>query len=150
MNNSLLSSKSNEWETPPHIFDILHAEFCFELDAAATTENNLCDNFYTKDDNSLIQDWSKYKVVFCNPPYGRLIGKFIQKGYKESLKGTVCVFLIPARVDTKWWHEYCIKGEIRFIKGRLKFSQSKVPAPFPSAIVVFDKNIKPNTKYIKI
>lgn len=156
------SSKSSEWETPKNIFNLLNREFSFELDAAATNENKLCDKFFTQNENALIQDWSKYYSVWCNPPYGRLISKFVKKGYEESLKGSTVVFLVPARTDTKWWFDYCSKGEIRFIKGRLKFdnrslpswkadgSHLKSPAPFPCAIVIFDKNISPNTKYVDI
>ena len=79
-----------------------------------------------------------YKV-FCNPPYGREIGMWVEKGYKESQKqNTVVVMLLPARTDTKWFHDYCLKGEIEFVKGRLKFGDSKNSAPFPSMIVVFN------------
>jgi DNA modification methylase len=72
-----------------------------------------------------------------NPPYGREIGKFIAKAYEQSLQGTTVVCLLPARTDTTWWHKYCMQGEIRFLKGRLKFGNSKNSAPFPSAIVIF-------------
>ena len=143
------SSKSNEWETPKHVFDYLNDIYNFELDAAATKENALCKNYFTLDDDSLKQDWSKYKSIFLNPPYGKDIGKFIEKAYKESLKGSVVVLLIPSRTDTKWWHTYCSRGEIIFIKGRLKFVNRTFPswradgnfkispANFPSAIIVF-------------
>ena len=74
-----------------------------------------------------------------NPPYGREVGVWIEKAYKESLKGAIVVCLIPSRTDTKYWHDYCMKAnEIRFIKGRLKFGDSKNSAPFPSAIVIFN------------
>jgi phage N-6-adenine-methyltransferase len=154
------SSMSNEWETPRELFNSLNKEFAFEIDVSATKENALCNIFFTKDDDALSQDWSKYKVAWCNPPYGRLIGKFVKKGYEESLKGCTVVFLIPARVDTRWWHDYCAKGEVRFCKGRLKFQNRSLPswredgnfkaspAPFPSAIVVMKKDIVPQTSYI--
>lgn len=150
MNDVHFSSKSNEWHTPDWLFKQLDAEFQFDLDAAATAENKKCSLCFTQEDNALDQDWSRVaNSVFCNPPYGRLIGKFVQKAYEESLKGIRVVLLIPARPDTKWWHAYCAKGEVRFIKGRLKFvnptfpsyrkdGQFEIsPAPFPSAIVVF-------------
>ena len=74
-----------------------------------------------------------------NPPCGREVGVWIEKAYKESLKGAIVVCLIPSRTDTKYWHDYCMKAnEIRFIKGRLKFGDSKNSAPFPSAIVIFN------------
>ena len=75
-------------------------------------------------------------AVWLNPPYGRQIGKFLAKADNESKKGIVIVCLVPARTDTKWWHEYCIHHEIRFIRGRLKFGDSKNSAPFPSALVI--------------
>lgn len=159
MNNVHFSSVSNEWETPEHLFNNLNKEFCFKLDAASTKENALCSNFFTKEDNSLNRDWFKYETVWCNPPYGREIGKFVKKAYEESKKGCTVVLLIPARVDTKWWHDYCSKCEVRFIKGRLKFINRSLPsyredgdfkvspAPFPSAIVVMN-NKEATTKYI--
>ena len=74
-----------------------------------------------------------------NPPYGREIGAWMKKAYESSLQGAMVVCLVPARTDTKWWHDYAIKGEIEFIRGRLKFGKSKNSAPFPSAVVVFNK-----------
>lgn len=163
MNDNIYhSSKSNEWETPKYVFNSLNDEFNFKLDAAATKENTLCSSFFTKENNALIQDWSSFKSIWCNPPYGKLIGQFLQKGYEESLKDSIVVFLIPARVDTKWWHNYCSKGEVRFIKGRLKFQNRTFPswtpnnthkispASFPSAIIIFGPNILPQTKYIEL
>jgi len=81
--------------------------------------------------------------VFCNPPYGKEIEKWVKKSYEESQKErTTIVMLIPARTDTAWFHKYIYnKAEIRFLKGRLKFSESKNSAPFPSMIVIF-KNQK--------
>lgn len=76
-----------------------------------------------------------------NPPYGKEIGKWVKKAYEESLKGTKVVCLLPARTDTKWFHEYCLKGKIEFIKGRLKFGKSKNSAPFPSMVVVFGGDV---------
>jgi hypothetical protein len=73
-----------------------------------------------------------------NPPYGRDIGNWMKKAYESSLLGAVVVCLVPARTDTKWWHDFAMKGEITFIKGRLKFGNSKNSAPFPSAVVVFN------------
>ena len=142
------SSKSNEWETPSEIFEALKSEFGFTLDPCCTEDNAKCAKFFTVKENGLQQDWSK-ETVFMNPPYGREIGKWVKKAYHEAQKGAVVVCLIPSRTDTGWWHRYCMKGEIRFIKGRLKFINKSLPsyrpdgdfkissAPFPSAIVVF-------------
>jgi len=133
------SSKTNEWTTPKDFYEILHKEFNFTLDPCATKNNSKCKKFYTKNDNGLTKDWSN-ETVFMNPPYGREIKHWIKKAYDESLKGALVVCLIPARTDTIYWHTYCVKGNIRFIKGRLKFS-NKNSAPFPSALVIFGEKI---------
>lgn len=140
INKGLFSSKYSDWETPQKLFNELNDEFHFTLDPCATDLNHKCKKYFTIKENGLIQDWSK-DIVFMNPPYGREIKKWIKKAYEESLKGAIVVCLIPSRTDTSYWHEYCMKGEIRFIRGRLKFSNSKNSAPFPSAIIIFRKNL---------
>ena len=141
------SSNSNEWNTPDDLYNTLHNEFNFTLDPCTNGMNNKCDKFYTEKENGLIQDWSK-DIVFMNPPYGRQISQWIEKAYNESLKGSKVVCLIPSRTDTKYWHDFIFNkaSEVRFIKGRLKFGNSKNSAPFPSAIIVYDNNFN-NTKY---
>ena len=137
MNGVHFSMKTNEWTTPQYLYDELNDEFGFTLDPCCTIQSAKCDKFYTKEENGLIQDWSK-DVVFMNPPYGREIPKWIAKAYVESLSGAIVVCLIPSRTDTKYWHEFIFPyAEIRFIKGRLKFGGHKNAAPFPSAIVIF-------------
>ena len=106
----------------------------------AVAENAKCTKFFTPEDNALEQDWAPH-VCFMNPPYGRSITSWIEKAYNEALKGAVVVCLLPSRTDTRWWHNYVMKGKIHFIKGRLKFGNAKNSAPFPSVIVIFDKNI---------
>lgn len=135
MDKVLFSSESQDWETPDELFLILDKEFGFTIDVCASSENTKCSRYYTKEDNALIQKWEG--ICWMNPPYGREIGKWVQKAYESSLDGATVVCLLPSRTDTKWWHEYCMKGEIRFIKGRLKFGNSTNSAPFPSVIVVF-------------
>ena len=78
------------------------------------------------------------EIVWCNPPYGREIGRWVQKGYEEA-ENAVVVMLLPARTDTRWFHDYCMKGKITFLRGRLKFGGSKNAAPFPSMVVEFDR-----------
>lgn len=133
------SSQSNEWETPQYLFDALDEEFNFTLDPCATDENHKCAKYYTKEQDGLNQSWEGERV-FCNPPYGNLIGLWMEKAYTES-RNALVVMLIPARPETKWWHNYCKHAdEIRFIKSRVKFKGSKARsqgAPFPSAIVIF-------------
>ena len=137
----MFSSKSDNWATPQRLFDELNREFAFTLDPCASVENAKCDFFYTKEDNGLLQNWGGHNV-FCNPPYGKEIGKWVAKCAEESNKfNTCCVMLIPARTDTKWFHQYIWgKAEVRFLKGRLKFGNAKNAAPFPSMIVIFKNN----------
>ena len=137
MNTELMfSSKTDLWETPQDLFDKLNNEFHFTLDVCATPENAKCDSFYTKEQDGLSQPWKG--VVWCNPPYGKQIGSWVRRGFFASVSGSTVVMLLPARTDTKWFHEYIYgKAEIRFIRGRLKFGGSKNSAPFPSMVVVF-------------
>ena len=132
------SSKSNEWTTPQYLFNELNDDFNFTLDPCATDKNAKCSKYFTIEDDGLSKDWSN-DVVFMNPPYGREIKKWIKKAYEESLNGATVVCLIPARTDTTYWHDYIFGKalDIRFLKGRLKFGDSKNSAPFPSAIVVY-------------
>lgn len=144
MDKVLFSSNKEEWETPQELFDRLNNEFHFDLDVCAISENSKCKKYYTPSDDALRQPW--IGCVWCNPPYGRKIGSWIKKAHEEHEKhGSTIVMLLPARTDTKWFHEYIYnKQEIRFIKGRLKFGNSKNSAPFPSMIVVFEKKEKEN------
>lgn len=107
----------------------------FDLDPCATSENAKAGNFYTKEDDGLSKQWSG--KVWMNPPYGKSIKLWMKKAYESSLSGATVVCLVPSRTDTNWWHDYAMMGEIRFIKGRLKFGASKNSAPFPSAVVIF-------------
>ena len=134
----MFSSKSNEWSTPQDFYERLDDKFRFNLDPCCTEQTAKCDKYFTAEDDGLKQDWTGHRV-FMNPPYGREISQWIKKAYKEGSKvGTTVVCLIPARTDTKFWHDYCMKAnEIFFIKGRLKFGDQKGSAPFPSAVVVF-------------
>lgn len=130
------SSASDEWPTPAFLFEALDAEFGFTLDPAATAQNARCRSFFTRAEDGLVQDWSG-NTVFLNPPYGRQIGRWVQKAYETSLRGSVVVCLLPARTDTRWWHDYVCRGEVRFLRGRLRFEGGQYCAPFPSAVVVF-------------
>ena len=118
----------------------MNDEFHFTLDPCCSESTAKCDKYYTFVENGLIQDWSG-ETVFCNPPYGREIYDWVNKCSEEAKKdNTTVVMLIPARTDTKYFHQFIYnKSEIRFIKGRLKFGNSKNSAPFPSMVVVFNK-----------
>lgn len=125
-------------EYPPSFFNEVNKEFNFNLDPCSTDENHKCDKYYTIKDDGLSKDWSGHNV-WCNPPYGRNIGKWVEKCYREGCKdNTLVVLLIPARTDTKYFHDYILhRAEIRFIPGRLKFGNSNNSAPFPSMLVIF-------------
>ena len=127
--NVHFSSITDEWKTPESFYKKLNEEFDFNFDPCPLG-GGLMDGLI----DGLTCEWGKR--TFCNPPYSK-IKDWIKKGYEESLKGKTVVFLIPSRTDTSWWHEYCMKGEIRFIKGRLKFGNAKFNAPFPSCVVIF-------------
>lgn len=136
MNKELMfSSKTDMWSTPQDLFDKYNDIYGFSLDVCATHENRKCARYFTEEQNGLNQVWQG--VCWMNPPYGRSIGKWVEKAYESTRFGAIVVCLLPARTDTKWWHDYCMNGEITFIKGRLKFGGCKNNAPFPSAIVVF-------------
>lgn len=143
----MFSSKSDEWSTPQGFFDKLHAEFDFCLDPCATQENAKCVLYYTVEDNGLAQPWLGQRV-FMNPPYGRnVIDRWMKKAYEESQRGALVVCLVPSRTCTRWFHDYAMKGEVRFIRGRLKFGGSKNSAPFPSALVIFRPQSLDDTQY---
>ena len=137
VSKALFSSKSDEWSTPNKIYDDLNNEFNFNLDPCSSEVNHKCENYFTIEDDGLSKSWGGYRV-FCNPPYSN-IAAWVKKAWQESTKdNTLVVLLIPARTDTKYFHEYIYqRSEIRFIKGRLKFGESKNSAPFPSMIVIF-------------
>ena len=132
------SSRSNEWQTPQDLFDALDAEFHFTLDPCCQHATAKCSKHYTQAENGLSKSWAG-ETVFMNPPYGREIGKWVRYAYEQSLLGATVVCVIPSRTDTAWWHDYCMRGEVRFLRGRVKFVRDGVasPAPFPTAIVVF-------------
>lgn len=133
----MFSSKSDEWETPQAFFDSVNLEFNFDLDVCASFYNHKCDQYFSFIDDGLSQDWSGH-TVWCNPPYSE-IGKWVSKAFYETKNdNTTVVLLIPARTDTKYFHNYIYqRSEIRFIKGRLHFGESKNAAPFPSMLVIF-------------
>ena len=146
--DALFSSASVEWETPPELFDEYNRRFNFTLDVAATDKNALCDRYYPRDTDGLSQSWQTDGAVWCNPPYGKDIIKWVRKAYEESRRGQTIIMLIPARTDTKWFHDYVYhKADLVFLRGRLRYGVNGVPsknsAAFPSMIVIYnggDKN----------
>jgi site-specific DNA-methyltransferase (adenine-specific) len=137
INRGLFSSNTNEWATPQALFDRLNRIFQFTLDPACTPENAKCAKYYTAKDNGLAQSWLGERV-FLNPPYSREIVQWVAKAREEADQGALVVGLLPARTDTRWWHEH-VQGhaEIHFFAGRLKFGNVGSGAPFPSALAIW-------------
>lgn len=129
----MFSSRTDMWETPAAFFRALDAEFHFTVDVCAVPDNAKCKVFYTPEQDGLVQNWGG--CCWCNPPYGREIGKWVKKAAEAEC---TVVMLLPARTDTAWFHDYIYgHAEIRFVRGRLKFGDSKNSAPFPSMVVIF-------------
>ena len=126
------SSATDEWSTPQDLFEQLDSEFHFTLDVCASSANAKCQRFFTREADGLQQEWSG--ICWMNPPYGDVIGDWVAKAHES---GTLVVCLVPARTDTAWWWDHARYGEVRFLRGRLKFGGSENSAPFPSAVVIF-------------
>lgn len=141
------SSATDDWATPQAFFNELHKEFGFVLDVCASSANRKAPHWYGLDHqdptrrDGLTQPWAAEAtllggVVWMNPPYGRTIGQWTAKAAEEAAKGCTVVCLLPARTDTRWFHDDCYGQELRFVKGRLKFNDGAGSAPFPSVVVV--------------
>ena len=124
-----------DYETPDCIFDPLNGEFCFTLDVCALPENTKCATYYTPDINGLAQEWSG--VCWMNPPFGREMKSWVKKAFAEWGRGATVVCLLPARTNTAWWHDWVMKGEVRFIRGEVTFKGQKNGLWMPMAIVIF-------------
>ena len=133
---ALGSSRDMTWTTPQYVFDALDMEFGFTLDPCAWPETAKCGKFFSPHENGLAQSWEDERV-FMNPPYGAEIAVWMRKARAEAAKGALVVCLVPARTDTEWWHESAQRGEVRFLRKRIKNAASGQRWPFPSAVVVF-------------
>ena len=132
----LQQPETDVWTTPAWLFHALNVEFGFTLDPCCDGPGNArCSKFYTPQENGLLRSWGT-DVVFMNPPYSQ-IEVWMRKAYGAAQEGATVVCLVPARTDTFWWHEYVMKGEVRLLRGRLKFGDAENNAPFPSAIAIF-------------
>lgn len=151
MTSGMMSSNSEEWATPQELFDILDSEFHFNLDPCANETNHKCARYFTKETDGLSQTWGGGDRVFMNPPYGKQIPNWVRKARESAEKnGALVVGLLPARTDTKWWRDVMEATEIRFIKGRVKFGDSKQCAPFPSVIAVWGTPKNPIVRTMEI
>lgn len=138
-NNQRFASNNQVYETPDEIFLPLKDEFGFTLDVCANQENAKCERFFDEETNGLNQVWNG--VCWMNPPF-KDVKHWIKKAFESSLDGTTVVCLVCAKTNTNWFHDYCLKGEVRFIKGRPKFKGMQHGLPFPLAIVVFRGKLK--------
>jgi len=135
LTTALFSSDRHDWETPIELFNELDAEFGFDIDVCATAENTKCHHFFSPAQDGLRQPWRG--ICWMNPPYGTALPVWMAKAYASSLQGATVVCLVPSRTDTKWWHDFAMRGEVRLIRGRVRFAHAPSGAPFPSAIIVF-------------
>ena len=134
------SAKTDEWSTPDDFYNVLNSIYQFTLDPCASDDSHKCEKYYTIETNGLLQSWEN-DVVWMNPPYSKS-KEWIEKAYNEYLEGSTVICLTASRTDTKMFHSFCTKASaLCFIKGRLKFGGSKHPAPFPSLLTVFDRNL---------
>jgi phage N-6-adenine-methyltransferase len=134
-------SAKQDWETPWEFFEPINNEFGFTLDAAAAPENTKVKSaFITEDQDGLKTDWG-INIVWLNPPYGKgrqPISAWVKKAADEATKGATTVMLIPARTNTNWFHDICLKqGEVRFVRGRPKFGGADHGLPQPLCLVIF-------------
>ncbi|KKM02068.1 hypothetical protein LCGC14_1788200 [marine sediment metagenome] len=167
MNEGMYSSDRQDWATPWSVFNELNAEFRFTLDPCASAGNAKCKQYFTEEDNGLTQSWTGH-TVFMNPPYGKDIKDWVYKAKTESHlrthvnkliaetsypsgKRTIVVGLLPARTDTRWFHDHVYgKSQIRFLKGRIKFEGATNSAPFPSMVVIWGGRIGVGTDVIDV
>lgn len=136
MNKILFSSERDNWETPEDLFNKLNKEFEFTIDVASSDDNCKVKRHYTIKEDGLKQSWDN-EIVWCNPPYGREIEKWVEKAVTSKVK--TAVLLLPARTDTRWFHKWLYNNknvEIRFLKGRIKFVGGQHSAPFPSMVCI--------------
>ncbi len=138
----MTSSQDMTWATPQSWFEYLDLEFRFTLDPCCVHDTAKCKKHYTPEEDGLSMSWTEERV-FMNPPYGREIIKWMEKAFRECVDNhALVVALVPARVDTEWWHRYADKAtEVRFPKGRLKFEGATNSAPFPVAIVIYRPSV---------
>ena len=138
----MMSSLAQDWETPQSFVDTVeeYLGIEFTLDCCCYPQTAKAPEFFTEADDALTKDWKG--TVWMNPPYSRAIPTWLKYAYEQSVKhGSTVVCLVPARPDTKWFHEIACLGQVIFLKGRVKFLQNGEEAgspAFPSMLVVFD------------
>lgn len=132
-------SVRQDWETPTELFNLVNAEFGFTIDVAASAENTKVARYISEQQDAMTCSWGM-NVCWLNPPYGKghKLSDWVRKAYIESQNGATTVMLIPARTNTNWFHDYCLKhGEVRFLRGRPKFGGADHGLPQPLCFVIF-------------
>ena len=131
------SSAKQDWATPDELYERLDRIYKFDLDVAASRDNTRCPAYFDASTDGLAQPWRGR--VWCNPPYGRSIGAWVTKAAVEArISATLIVMLVPARTDTRWWHEATRTARGEFLRGRLRFKGAPASAPFPSALLYWN------------
>jgi len=139
-NDGRWHSRGSDWATPKELFDELNKEFHFTVDVCASDWNAKCKKYFTEKDDGLKQEWGT-DTCWMNPPYGKVLNDWMKKAFESSLDGAIVVCLVPSATDTFWWHEYAMKGEIRYLRGRPRFQTKEgtwQQTFSPSVIVIFN------------
>lgn len=127
---NVLTSRSDEWETPDWLFRALDTEFGFTLDPCATKENAKCATFITKEQDGLQTKWGHAHRAFINPPYSE-----IQEWVVAALQQTcdLTVLLLPVRTDTRWFRMLIELPDvrIRYLRKRIRFLEAGVEQSSP-------------------
>ena len=143
-NDGRWHSRGSDWATPQELYNTLNNEFHFTLDVCASDWNAKHINYFNEEINGLKQSW-KGNVCWMNPPYGKVLNDWMKKAYEESKNGATVVCLVPSATDTAWWHDYAMKGEIRYLRGRPRFQTKEgtwQQTFSPSVIVIFNNNLE--------
>ena len=113
---------SDDWETPPELFEPLNKLYKFTLDPCCTSKTAKCTLYYIPKEDGIKQTWTGR--IFVNPPFSN-IPLWLEKISKEMFKmdhPEVIVALLPAWTDRDWFHDLIYgKARITFLRGRVKF-----------------------------
>lgn len=138
-NGAIRFSDNDEYFTPKRIVDMFGA---FDYDPA-TNERKAKEfgvkYFDTEETDGLKTDWTKFKRIWCNPPF-TMKKEFLTKcqEFYDNTKGDVYILLPISFLTTKTFHSVCRGGQVFLPDGRIKFENgrgdSKSPA-FGSVVV---------------
>jgi len=143
------SSERHDWPTPREFFGEVERLFVdrfggpFELDVAADANNHKAPRWFDEAANGLAQEWRGR--VWCNPPYGRQVGEWVKKAFRDSERfGAIVAVLVPARTGARWFQDWAWKAaEVRFVRARIKFEGAEHSAPFDSALLIYNRDLTP-------